>query len=363
MLSIFNRILIALARRELRGRRGDFYYDLGMTLEDKVPLFTTLRKYEARARERSPMQVPMFRQMLRGMQSGSLSKALHGVASDAELVLLDAIQGAGDLGLANGLKFMASTVEKTDAMLEVARKALEYPVGLVIMFAAMLTGFSLKVVPTLSEVLPPNEWPAIGQLLYGVSQIISNYGVYIAGCMIVLFFLFLYSLPRWVGVLRTKFDKFPPYSLYRDYSGAMLIVSVSSMMRTGISLRSSIERSMKHSTPWMRWHLREILQRLSRPKSIHFGSAFQTGVLSQYLEDRVQDASERSDPIEAFVKIGVGSIDQLTRTIERSAAKLNSVLMVVCGLILAFMMAGFFATAMELQTGIQKMSTRGAPLR
>ena len=137
----------------------------------------------------------------------------------------------------------------------------------------------------------------------------------------------------------------------------MLIVSLSTLMRSGVSLRSSLERSLRFSSPWLSWHIREIITRLSRPNSSTFGDAFQTGVLNQYLEDRIQDAAERRNPVEAFVKIGVGSIDRLAASIEASAAKLNSGLLVICGLILGLMMAGFFGTAMELQSGISSANT------
>ena len=45
------------ARKELRKNRADLYYDIATSLEDRVPLFTTFRKYEARARRRKPGRV------------------------------------------------------------------------------------------------------------------------------------------------------------------------------------------------------------------------------------------------------------------------------------------------------------------
>ena len=193
-------------------------------------------------------------------------------------------------------------------------------------------------------------------MLYATSTTIQKYGLYLFAGFIGLVLLFLYSLPRWMGVLRRKLDHYPPWILYRDFTGAMLIVSLSTLMRSGVSLRSSLERALRYSTPWLTWHIREILTRLSRPNSSSFGEAFQTGVVNQYLEDRIQDAAERRDPVEAFVKIGVGSIDRLAASIEASASRINAMLLVICGLILGMMMGGFFATAMELQSGIAKQN-------
>jgi hypothetical protein len=77
------------------------------------------------------------------------------------------------------------------------------------------------------------------------------------------------------------------------------------------------------------------------------------------MEDRIQDASERSNPIEAFIHIGVGSIDRMTMRIEKRAKQLNNILLVVCGLMLGTMMAAFFSTTMSLQSGIRNPTVQG----
>ena len=249
-------------------------------------------------------------------------------------------------------------MEKIDHLKAIARKAVIYPVIMIMVFYAMLYGFSVHVVPILSAILPPEKWPFLGKMLYATSTTIQKYGIYLFVGFIVGLWAFIYSLPRWTGALRRRLDRYPPWVLYRDFSGAMLIVSLSTLMRSGVSLRSSLERALRYSSPWLGWHVREILVRLSRPNSSTFGEAFQTGVVNQYLEDRIQDAAERRNPVEAFVKIGVGSIDRLAASIEASASKLNSALLVVCGLILGLMMGGFFSTAMELQSGIAQQNSQ-----
>lgn len=356
-MQIIDRIRFRAAAQRLKQRRADFYYDMASALEDKVPLFTILRKYEARGRTRSRGDALLYRHMLREAMGGSLSQSLIGVVPTTELILIDAIQGSGDAGLARGLYFLSETVEKVDRMFATVRKAVMYPVILMVLFAGLLTGFSLFAVPILADLLPPERWPAMGQALYAVSYTVSHYGVLLGLALVALVVAFGLSLSRWQGPLRRRLDHWAPYSLYRDFSGAMLIVSIASLMRAGVSLRSALERAARFSSPWMRWHLREILSRLSSEQSTQFGQAFATGVLNGPLEDRVQDASERRDPIAAFVKIGVGSIDRIERSIQRSASRLNSALMAVAGITLAAMMFGFFATAFEMQSGIQASPT------
>lgn len=351
---LYQSVAIWFAKKDLHSRRADFYYDLGATLEDRVPLVTTLRKLEMRARMRKPEIAPLYVQMLKSLQTGSLSYSLQGIATPMEQTLIDATQAAGDSAMADGLLFMSTMVEKTDKMLVSIRKALLLPCGLLLMFSAMLVAFSLSAVPVLAELMPPERWPASGRVLYFFSNLIASYGQWIGAGILGLISLFVYSLPRWTGSSRKWLDKRFPYSLYRDYSGSLLLISISSMMRSGISLRSALERSMRFCSPWTRWHIRKILSNLAKPGTPHFGQAFSTGLLSVQLEDRVQDASERRDPVEAFVRMGINSVDRMALYIDRRASQLNTIMLIVCGVILGMMMIGFFSTAMSLQSGLKE---------
>ena len=354
MSQILDNINLYLARRDLHQRRAAFYYDLGATLQDRVPLVTTLSKYHSRARTRKPTTALMYLQMLRGLQMGSLSHALAGIASPVEQTLIDATQAAGDASMAEGLVFMSMTVEKTDMMVSTMRKAVVYPLTLLTMFVAMMVGFAVTAVPILAELMPHEKWPLLGRMLYNVSMVITNHGIWIGLLFVALIAGFLSAMPRWTGPMRMRLDRYLPFSIYRDYAASLLLISLSSMMRSGVSLRSALERCMKFSSPWLRWHIRKIMSNLSKPNTPFFGQAFSTGVMSQEMEDRVQDASERRDPVEAFVRMGVGSIDRMVVAMEERASIINRGMVVICGLILAFMMAGFFSTTMALQQGIKE---------
>lgn len=353
MKNILKSISIWLSRRELHSRRADFYFDMASTLNDRVPLFNTLRKLESRARKRNPLSAPMYLEMLKNLQSGSLSLALRGVASPVELTLIDATQAAGDEAMADGLFFLSETVKKTDLMVAAVQKACTYPLILLAVFAALLMGFSTHAVPVLVNILPPEKWPPAGQLLYGIAQVVTHHGWLIVLGVTVAFALFIYALPRWAGPWRAKFDRYLPFSMYRDYASAMLMISLSSLMRSGTSLQSALERTNKHSSPWARWHIKQILINLSKPNNGSFGNAFFTGLVSTDMEDRIQDASERSNPMQAFIHIGVGSMDRMIVQIDKRSKQLNTLMLLLCGAFLATMMIGFFSTTQSLQSGLR----------
>jgi hypothetical protein len=352
MFNPLDRILLHFARSEFRAKRAEFYYDVAAAMADKVPLFSVLKEYEARARRRNRGDGLMYKEMLKTLQVGSLSDALRPMVSTTELILLDAIQRGGDAELAKGLLFLSETVEKLDRMTAAARKAVIYPTCLFLMFTGMMVGFSLYAVPIIEMLLPPEKWPPLGQLLYVVSKFIVNYGKQTAITLLTLLVLFIYSLPRWQSPTRRWLDKYIPYAMYRVYSGSMLVVSLSVLLKSGVSLRSALERAMKFSNVWLRWHLREILKGLSDKNAARFGAAFRTGLLNWDLEDRIEDASKRRDPVAAFVKIGVGSIEKILKSVESTSSKINTAMLVIGGLILGAMMLGFLMTTMEVQSNM-----------
>lgn len=347
------KIRISSARSNLRSRRADWYLDLSMALDDRIPLYSVLKKYEVRAREKNSSLSLLYRQILRNSMQGSLAEAMLGIAPPNELMVLNAAQVSGDESVASGLRFLSETVEKTENMTRVIRGALNYPLFLLVLMAAIAAGFSYFAVPVLEQIMPVDKWPAMGKALHSVSLIIRHHGVLLALLFFVLLGLFLYSLSNWTGRWRVKADRYLPYSLYRDYSGALLIMSLASLMRSGVSLRSALEQALLYANPWMRWHIRKILINLSGTNAASFGRAFSSGVLSPDLEDRVSDAADRQDPVQAFVQIGVGSIDRIARSIERSAGRINNFMLIFCGIVLGSMMLGFMSTTQQLNQALK----------
>lgn len=363
MLTLIDPILLHFSRSAFTVNRAAFYFDVASAMADKIPLFTVLKEYEARARRRNRGDGLMYKEMLKALQTGSLADALKPMVSNIELILLDALQRGGDAELAKGLNFLSQTVEKLDKMAAVARKAVVYPLFLFLTFATMMVAFSLYAIPVIEAILPPDKWPFLGKVIYAASRFIVNYGWQSALVLLSLIVIFIYSLPRWQDRIRRFLDKSIPYSVYRVYSGSVLIVSISVLLSMGVSLRSALERAMKYSNPWMRWHLREVLKGLSDKNASRFGLAFQTGLLNWELEDRIEDASKRRDPVAAFVKIGVGSIDKIVQSVEAASAKINTVMLVLGGITLATMMLGFLLTTMEVQSNMSSMQQRSGNVK
>ena len=118
MSQLLDKINLYLARRDLHRRRAAFYYDLGATLQDRVPLVTTLNKYHTRARSRKPTTALMYLNMLRKFaagQQGAVDTAMQSLDAgdwDTALRTVHTTKGVcGNIGAA-GVQSQAGELEE-----------------------------------------------------------------------------------------------------------------------------------------------------------------------------------------------------------------------------------------------------------
>ena len=81
-------------------------------------------------------------------------------------------------------------------------------------------------------------------------------------------------------------------------------------------------RFARASTPYLRWHLALMQQRIK----IHGNDpikAFETGLFSRAILDRLGDTLRTRSPDEALSHIGTKSLDAIVRLVRQSAAAAN----------------------------------------
>ena len=58
--------------------------------------------------------------------------------------------------------------------------------------------------------------------------------------------------------------------------------------------------------------------------------------------------------MDALVRMGAGSIDRMVKEMELRSARLNSVMLMLCGLVLCMFMLAFFSTTLGMQAAIRE---------
>lgn len=342
------------AVRSFRKTRESFYDDLADAIKDSEPMvkFISIRKTRS-IKQRDPISI-LYANWIKRMdkEGGKLSYVLKGAAPEGDILVLAAIEDKGDL--ADGLRFLASTIKDQRGMKEAMIAGIIMPAIVSLIMIIFMVVLSVYVIPVFADIAPVKKWNGIGQILYGMSYTVTHYGILLLILAGSLGFWFVWSLSNWTGLRRAVIDRYLPYSVYRDYNGAIFLVSLAVMMHSGDTLVRSLETLKKRGSPWLRWHITRILKNLDKTAG-NYGEAFATGIFSQHLTNRIVDYSRRSSEFDKVIsRIGIEGIAKVRKEVESSAKLLNMILITVLGALLAFMLVGTILTAQGLSTSLKE---------
>lgn len=129
-------------------------------------------------------------------------------------------------------------------------KGLIYPIVLLLAGCVFLIMFSVRIVPQFSEVLPRNKWEGTPAIMANIGDFFTHYLIVIILAIIGMMIAVSISMPRWTGKSRVFFDKLPPWSLYRLYSGSSFMLIVSAMLSSGSPPLKIINTMRRNASPW-----------------------------------------------------------------------------------------------------------------
>ena len=335
--------------------RADFYEDLAEGLDDRAPLVPELEKYMFRAHRRRSSLAGLYALWLKKMDVLTFSNALKGTIPAMDSLVLLAAEASGNLP--HGLRFLAGSVRAVAKIRSTIISAIAVPVLVMSMIVGMLFGFGKFMVPLLSAIVPENHWPTVGKLMLWMSSIVMDYGLVLFVLLAAIVSAGVWALPNWCGFSRTRVDGYLPFSLYRDYNSAVMLVSLSGLMQEGSSLVGSLKSMRSSSPPWLAWHLGQVLFKLDTDSATP-AKAFDTGVLPLDVFERVVDYGERSSFQHALTRIGNQSLAKLDISVQKKAKVLNYLLLFVAGTLMALVIGSVMLTAQQART---ELSTRVVP--
>lgn len=189
----------------------------------------------------------------------SLSDAMEGWVPVDELSIISAGEISGNVSQAlDDIIYINETKKKVKGALA----GIIYPVVLVLTTCLYLHIFGTQVVPAFAGILPVEEWQGAGRLMYHLAYFVQNYLIYTMLSFIMLFIVIIFTFSRWTGNIRKKFDMMPPWSIYKTVFGCGFLLSLSSLMQSGVPAPEAIRIIMKTANPWYKERLMAIRFRL-----------------------------------------------------------------------------------------------------
>lgn len=327
-------------------------YDMiASMLEDGLALDQCLRDiYEDMAVRKHPLR-SIFKRWIIGLNQGrSFSDVIGSMVPPQELVLISA--GERSQKLAEGLKRAIDVTLAGIEMRSAITGALANPIFLLLALMGMIVGFSIEVAPTLAKVLPPAEWRGSAKYLYHLSEFMRNWWAWVLAGLFGTGFAIYFSLDVWVGEMRNRFDKAPPWTIYRTYVSSTFMMALASLLKSGISIDEALKYIKKSSAPWLKSHISIMQKKLNMGSK--YGTALDTGMLSEDVAGQIKIYEKIARFDKAILSIGERSIKKGIKRIQKQASVAKVIIIALVG----FTLAWIYATTFELNMSVAKKASQ-----
>lgn len=175
----------------------------------------------------------VLRTVIYHLQSGhNISDGLAQFIPLNELLLIQAGENNGTL--AKGLFDAARSIRLNGQIVAVTLRATVIPFFVLISVLVCLYIMGEWLVPEFERGIPRDEWTGAGHILRVLGDFTAANGfAYLATGSALAVAVVIYSLKRWSGWGRVVADRFPPYSLYKTFTGSAWLLVLSSMTGSG----------------------------------------------------------------------------------------------------------------------------------
>lgn len=331
--------------------RLSLYRKIMSFLRNGVPVHDLLKKLESQyaKNKKNDIRVIVLNDVATSISSGAtLSTALSRWAPANEVMIIKAGEGSD---LATAFENAATTTEKTMAMKSTIVGASAYPIALISLLGILIYLFSTQAVPKLAEVKDPETWEGASAALYATSKFVEHYWLFVILVIIGISVGVTALMPRFSGKMRGFLDKVPPFSVYKTIQSSSFLISMSSLMKTGVPIVDSVKQLHELSNPYMKYHLSEILRKMNA--GVSHGKALNSDFLDKETGISLEIYAELSDLQGSMEEIGVDAIDNALLNITTAMALMKNIIMLGVGVYIGWVYYAFYTLTQAIGTGPQ----------
>ncbi len=289
-----------------------------------------------------------LRQWIRRMdkEAMTLSQAMDGWSTANERMLIKSGEDSGELSEA--FENAIETTESTNNMTSAIKSKLSYPVLLFALLFVLVYLFSTEVVPVLIEIKDPQTWPENSKALYSLSVFIESYLFHSLAGLLAFFYVMAKLLGNLTGPVRKVLDKLPPFSMYKSFQSSVFLVSLSSMMKSGVAVQNSIYEIRKLSNRYTRSQLTEIIDNFD--KGFDVGPAFKIPFFDDETKVDISVYSRAADIADNIHTIGKESIKNGVAKIAAVADLIKVMVIMLVVFYIGWSYYGFFTLIQSISS-------------
>lgn len=343
------------ARSAFSKQRSKVYAQIAFSLEhDATPRDEFEQMHKTAKARKSPLEEVFkdWHTALTGKAAGKVATAMQGSIPATEYALLASAEETHSLP--HGLRFLSDSVTKIDVM----RAAISTAFSKIFLPGFMLIGLLMGVdsffFPTIEDSLPHKSWPMLTKVVASMaSNIIGLLGVIgiVFGGVLAAWY---YSLSRWSGPLRAAAERTIFYSKYRDFNCALFLVNLAFLMTAEHPPRQSLEKIYKHSNPYVKFHIEQMIKNLNKDASNLGEAILSTGLFNRSLGDLMANYARWGDWHKQIRKIADTALEDVTNDILKFGPALENGLQLTLGLcvMLIFASGGLAVVKILQATGV-----------
>lgn len=354
---------------EFHLNRSDFYRELAKSIRKTEPMRQFVEaelQVATSAATGSASKAHAMRGALRHLSTGrehSITATIGAIMPIRDKLMLGAVDRSRDQPAT--LEILANAID--DQM--VAQKAIFFAVAKPSLYlagaAALGYMISTEAIPAIEKTAPVEVWTPFNDTVRIVANVINNYGVLIcvSGLLLVLFFVS--QLSKWRSPLRLKMERcnpvlaiwltpvapwLLPLAMYRDFQAGLVFSALAVWLGTGRSLKESLEAILQNSTPYLKSHVRRILNHLNANPTEYI-EAFSKGLISQRLLAKMGSSIRNSPSFsDVIIEIGTTGNKEAREQVTKNAAVMNFTFVgLFIGLVM-FLYVGLMNISNSMQT-------------
>ena len=234
--------------------------------------------------------------------------------------------------------------EGSDKIKRAMLSAVAYPLFLLALTFGIIIMVGLYLVPPLLDAASTEiVWRGTAASLVWVADFSKNYWYWFATIFVVLVFVIWAGLPNWSGRMRTIFDKFPPWNMYKIQVSVGWLMSLSAMVGSGGALPVAMKMLSDNSTKYLRDILESTLRFIANGDNL--GMALANTERNFPNQEIIGDLAIYADMTgfdENLSKIANDYLDESVRKMESISSALNSIGILLVSVIIGWVVFGTF---------------------
>ncbi len=277
----------------------------------------------------------------------SFADAVDGwVPTSEKLMLVVGDVSKLDIALNNVIKVTEGTKRIKDPLVS----ALAYPFFLLLLVMGMIVAVGLYLVPMMTGFTKGAQWTGMAGSLVALSTFMKSSWYILPVGFTSFIMLILISFQNLNGPIRAALDNYPPWSLFRMFTGVSWLMSLSAMVRAGTPLTKAMEVLRDNGSRYLAYNLNAALKYMQM--GLNLGFALKKANLGFPEREIIGDLSiysELDDFEGAIDKLANTYLEESIKNIQKQAGLLNTIALLAITTIIGWVLMGTFDMQNQIQ--------------